>query len=90
VWLARRFAPTMNLASVHGACRFLLCAAIAAPIPAALFASVMLYVMKGQPFIPTFQTWWFGHALGLAVITPFGLALTSRLSLTGWRRPSAC
>ena len=78
VVLARRFAPTLNLASVQGACRFLLAAAVIAPIPAAVFASGMLWWMTGADFLASAQTWWFGHALGIAVLSSFGLALTKR------------
>ncbi|WIY68861.1 ATP-binding protein [Aquidulcibacter paucihalophilus] len=78
VLLARRFAPTLNLASVQGACRFLLAAAVIAPIPAAVFASGMLWWMTGADFMASAQTWWFGHALSIAVLSSFGLALNRR------------
>ncbi len=78
VLLARRFAPTLNLASVQGACRFLLAAAVVAPIPAAAFAGGMLWWMTGADFLDSAQTWWFGHALSIAVLSSFGLALTKR------------
>ena len=78
VLLARRFAPSLNLASVQGASRFLLAAALIAPIPAALFAGGMLWWMTGADFLVTVQTWWFGHALSIAVLSSFGLALTTR------------
>lgn len=78
VLLARRFAPTLNLATVEGACRFLLTAAVIAPIPAAAAAAAALYLMQGADFLYSFQTWWFGHALGIAVLGAFGLSLTRR------------
>ncbi len=78
VLLARRFAPTLNLASVQGTCRFLLAAAFVAPIPAAAFAGGMLWWMQGADFLDSAQTWWFGHALSIAVLSSFGLALTRR------------
>ncbi|NJC41595.1 signal transduction histidine kinase [Brevundimonas alba] len=78
VLLARRFAPTLNLATVDGACRFLLNAAVIAPIPAALAAAGALYWLEGADPLYSFQTWWFGHALGIAVIGAFGLSLTRR------------
>ena len=78
VLLARRFAPTLNLATVDGACRFLLSAAVIAPIPAALVASLFLYAQTGASIFDSFQTWWFGHALGIAVLGTFGLSLTKR------------
>lgn len=78
VFLARRFAPTLNLATVEGASRFIFCAALIAPIAGALIASTGLYLMRGSDFLLSFRTWWLGHALGLAVIAPFILAIDSR------------
>ena len=78
VLLARRFAPTLNLASVEGACRFLLAAAAIGPIPAAAFVGGMLWWMNGFDFLDSARTWWFGHALSVAVLSSFGLALTKR------------
>lgn len=86
VLLARRFAPTLNLSTVEGAARFLLSTAVLAPLPAAAFAAVMLQAMTGADPYLTFKTWWFGHALGLAVVGGFGLALTRR-HLTMLRKP---
>jgi len=87
VVLARRFAPTLNLASVQGACRFLLAAAVVAPIPAAVFASGMLWWITGDDFLDSVRTWWFGHALSIAVLASFGLALTKR-EVARFRTPS--
>jgi signal transduction histidine kinase len=78
VLAARRFAPTLNLASVQGACRFLLSAAILATIPAALFVGAMLWWLEGANFFEAAQTWWFGHALSIAVLGSFGLTVTRR------------
>ena len=78
VLLARRFAPTLNLATVDGACRFLLSAAVVAPIPAAAVTAGALYLINGADPFGSFQTWWFGHALGIAVLGAFGLSLTRR------------
>jgi len=86
VLLARKFAPTLNLATVDGACRFLLSAAVIAPIPAAAATAGALYLIEGADVLHTFQTWWFGHALGIAVIGAFGLSLTRRHLVT-LRRP---
>lgn len=78
VLMARRFAPTLNLASVEGASRFLISAAVIAPLPAAAFVGGMLWWLNGADFLDTAQTWWFGHALSIAVVGSFGLALTRR------------
>ncbi|MDP2212215.1 sensor histidine kinase [Phenylobacterium sp.] len=86
VLLARRLAPTLNLASVEGASRFLL-VAVLAPIPAAFFAGGMLWWMMGLDVLETAKTWWFGHAIGLAVLTSFGLSLTKR-AVAHFRAPA--
>ncbi len=78
LYLARRFAPTLNLATTNGAGRFLLCTAIAAPIAGGLIVAAGLFAMQASPFLASFQTWWLGHALGMAVIAPFVLAIDSR------------
>ncbi|MGV8929007.1 MAG: ATP-binding protein [Brevundimonas sp.] len=87
VLLARRFAPTLNLSSVEGATRFLLSAAVVAPIPAAAITAVCLYLIDGADILPAFQTWWFGHALGIAVLGSFGVAMTRR-HLAMLRKPA--
>lgn len=78
VLLARRFAPTLNLASVEGAVRFLLSAGVVAPLPAAAVVGFALWRMNGADFLDTAQTWWFGHAISIAVVGCFGLAVTKR------------
>lgn len=86
VVLIRRFAPTLNLSTVQGACRFLLAGPVVAPIPAALLAAAWLAGMEGGDFLASFQTWWFGHALGLAVFGAFGVSMTAD-HLRSWLRP---
>jgi len=78
VLLARRFAPTLNLATVSGASRFIFCVAVLAPVPAGVMSAVMLVIVRDASFLMSFQTWWFGHALGLAVVAPFILAFEKR------------
>ncbi len=78
VVLARRFAPTLNLATVNGAWRFIVCAGVIAPAAAGLVAATSLMLIRNLAFAETFQTWWFGHALGLAVIGAFILSLDMR------------
>jgi signal transduction histidine kinase len=78
VLLVRRFAPTLNLATVEGACRFLISGAVVAPLPAAAFVGFFLWRMNGADFLDTAQTWWFGHALSIAVAGSFILAATKR------------
>ncbi|WP_395945112.1 ATP-binding protein [Brevundimonas sp.] len=86
VLLARRFAPTLNVSSLNGAARFLVCAAVIAPIPAGLVAAVGLTQFGSHDIVEGFQTWWFGHALGIAVIGALGLSLT-RSTLVRLSRP---
>lgn len=87
VLLARRFAPTLNLATVEGACRFLISAALVAPLPAAALVGGFLWYINGANFLQTAQTWWFGHALSIAVVGSFGLAMTRR-ELIRFRAPA--
>jgi len=88
VFLARTFAPTMNLSSLGGAARFLLAAGMVAPLPASLLAAGMLSLLGQGDFLNGFQTWWFGHAIGVAVIGALGLSLT-RANLARLTRPAA-
>ena len=87
VLLARRFAPTLNLSTLNGAAGFLFFAAGLAPLPAAL-GSVVIQMQMGQAEVwQGFQTWWFGHALGIAVLGAMGLSLT-RATLVRLTRPN--
>jgi signal transduction histidine kinase len=76
--LIRRFAPADPFSTVDGASRFLLAAAVAAPVPAGLSAAAYLTFIHGHAFAETFQTWWFGHALGFATLTPLAMSITRR------------
>ncbi len=86
VLLARRFSASLNLCSVEGTVRFVMATAMLAPIPAAIFASIAMLVMRDAPFLISFQTWWFGHALGLATMTPLILTV-DRTSLVFLKSP---
>ena len=87
VLLARRFAPSLNLASVEGAGRFLLSAGVVAPVPGAVFSGLMLWWMTGADLMDSVQTWWFGHAISVAVVSTFGLTLTRR-EIVRFRAPA--
>jgi len=84
--LIRRFAPADPFSTVDGASRFLIAAAVAAPVPAGLSAAAYLTLIHGHDFVSTFQTWWFGHALGFATLTPLAMSLTRR-RLRSYRPP---
>jgi signal transduction histidine kinase len=86
VLLARRFSPTLNLSSLNGAASFLFFAAVLAPIPAALCSTLILSQMGQADIWQGFQTWWLGHALGIAVLGSLGLSLT-RTTLSRLLRP---
>lgn len=86
VGLTRRFAPTLSLSTVADGSRFLLIA-LAAPIPSALIASFILWSTNGTDPLLSAQTWWFGHALSIAVIGCFGLALT-RSAVARLKKPA--
>ncbi len=84
--LIRRFAPTDPFSTVDGATRFLIAAAVLAPVPAGLSAAAYLTLIHGHDFLSAFQTWWFGHALGFATLTPLAMSLTRR-RLRSYRPP---
>lgn len=88
ILLARRFVPNLDVSSLSGAARFLIVGAVLAPIPAGLFAAAALAPFGSGDVVETFKTWWFGHALGLAVIGTLGLSLT-RSTLSRFARPGA-
>lgn len=88
VFLVRRVAPSLDIASLDGAVRFLVCAAVVAPLPAGLLATFGLAQLGADDPVRNFQTWWFGHALGIAVIGALGLSLTSA-TLARLSRPRA-
>jgi signal transduction histidine kinase len=88
VFLARRFAPTLKLTSVEGACRFIVSAAVAPAAVGGLIAAVSDFLLREKPPLATFQAWWFGHGLGFAIMGVFVMAFdkrTIRALLTGWR-----
>jgi signal transduction histidine kinase len=76
VLLIRRFTPKTDLSSVKVLIRFMLVAPVLAPLPAALLSASVIASQGWGAFLWSFSTWWFGHALGLAVVAPFGLSLT--------------
>jgi len=76
VVLIRRFTPVPQLSSLRGLIRFMLIAPVLAPLPAALISAAAVSTLGWGDFLASFSTWWFGHALGLAVVAPFGLSLT--------------
>jgi signal transduction histidine kinase len=76
VLMVRRFAPGLRMETVTGASRFLAFSAVLAPLPSALFVATTLSFLGLQDFVQTLHGWWLGHALGIAVIAPFALALT--------------
>lgn len=86
VGLARRFSPSLSLGSVQATVRFVMATALLAPIPAGLLASTGVLFLRDADFLISFQTWWFGHALGLATLTPLFLAV-DRTSLVILKDP---
>ncbi|NBB66120.1 histidine kinase [Pseudomonas sp. ODNR1LW] len=88
VILARRFLPSLDVSSLSGAGRFLVAVSLVPPIPAAFLISFALAQLGPHDFWEGFQTWWFGHALGLAIIGVFGVSLTGT-TLNRLKRPAA-
>lgn len=88
VLLARRFAPTLKLTSVSGACRFIISAALVPAAVGATIAAVCDYLLRGRPLVETFVPWWLGHGLGFAIIGVFVMAFDlkqARALFSGWR-----
>lgn len=79
VMLVRALAPTRPTATVKGTLRLLLLVGVLAPLPGAAIATAGLVTMNGADPAASFQTWWFGHALGFSVIVPAILAADKRL-----------
>ncbi|WP_296814491.1 sensor histidine kinase [Brevundimonas sp.] len=78
VLLIRRFCSDTYFRTVDGFARFMLFGAIVPAAVSGLFAAGALSVVRGDDFRAMFETWWFGHALGMAVIAPTGLAFRRR------------
>ncbi|MBB4798861.1 signal transduction histidine kinase [Brevundimonas bullata] len=77
VVLVRRFVPGLSINSVEGLGKFLGVCAVA-PLPSAVISALALNAMLDLDVIDGARIWWFGHALGFAVIGAFGLALQRR------------
>lgn len=77
VVLIRRFSPGMELNTLKGSLRFMLVAPVLAPLPSALIVATSASFGHWGHFWPAAQTWWLGHALGLAAVAPFGLSLSA-------------
>lgn len=87
VGLIRRFMPKVGLSSLKGLLSFLFIAPVFAPLPSALIVSAVVNHGGLATFIPMAETWWFGHALGIAAVAPFGLSITTQ-SLAPYRKPA--
>lgn len=88
VMLVRHFAPSRPTATVKGTLSLLLLAGMLAPLPGAAITTAGLLVMSGADPASSFQTWWFGHALGFSIIVPAILAADKQvmLNLRSWPR----
>lgn len=74
----RRLVPGLKLDSVDSAARYLLIVSGFAPILPALLIAGTLATLHGHSFLDAFQTWWFAHALGFAVLGAMGLSATRK------------
>ncbi|MET4684809.1 sensor histidine kinase [Brevundimonas faecalis] len=83
--LARRFVPGLSVNSVQGLTRFLSVCAVAS-LPSAVLSAFAVDSLTGVDFIDNLRIWWFGHALGFAVIGTLGLAIRRR-HLAVFRQP---
>lgn len=86
VAMARRFAPALSMNTLEDAARLLVSTAVLPPLAAGLVASLGLGLFTGAPILPNLQTWWLGHAMGMAVICSTVVAATP-VSLRVLARP---
>lgn len=89
VVLVRRFAPGASLQTVKATFRLLLLIAVIAPVLGGLAGAACFGLVNQTPFLSVFQTWWFGHALGMSLTAPLLLSI-DRHSLSVFRRPWRC
>ena len=92
VFLVRRFTPDLQFRTVECFARFMLFGAIVPAAISGLAVSTVLVATQGGDFRGMFETWWFGHALGMAVVAPTGLAFRKRHLLilrSPWRMAEA-
>lgn len=88
VLLARRFAPTLKLSTVEGACRFIVSAAVIPAAAGGMIAGICDFMLRGRPPLDTFLPWWVGHGVGFAIVGVFVMAFdlrTIRSLLSGWK-----
>lgn len=78
VVLMRRFAPGQALTTVRTALILIGVSAVVAPLIGAAVGSLALSALRGLPIVAGFQIWWFGHALGMALVVPLVLSVNRR------------
>lgn len=86
VILMRRFAPGQALTTVRSALILVGVTALIAPLFGAAAGGLALSALRGLPLVTGFQIWWFGHALGMALVVPLVLSINRR-SLRVLMRP---
>ncbi|MGQ2991940.1 MAG: ATP-binding protein [Brevundimonas sp.] len=85
VLLVRRLAPGLRIISVRTGVR-VLAALMTASAVSALAGAVGLQMVFSTPLTSGVQLWMFGHALGLAIVTPLILSIDGKM-LADLRRP---
>ncbi len=66
------------LTSFRGVLLFIVIAGGLAPIPGTLISAVAFGSEYGLPWLGVLRTWYPGHALGMLIVTPFLISVTSR------------
>src|SRR5579863_631187 len=66
------------LTSFRGVLLFIIIAGGVAPIPGTLISAVAFGSEYGLPWLGVLRAWYPGHALGMLIVTPFLISVTSR------------
>lgn len=86
VGAVRRLAPGARVDTVRGTLCILAATTGVACLVGAVAGAAVFSVMRDMAFLAGFQLWWFGHALGMAIVLPLILSI-DRTAPAVWRKP---
>jgi signal transduction histidine kinase len=67
-----------NLTSFRNLLIFILAAGVVAPIPCAIISAIAFGPAHGIPWFAVWRNWYPSHALGMIIVAPFLISVTSR------------